>query len=80
MSFEDILNRHHDCSVVILPRYHKHKPHLVPGLYCETHAKLIKWLSPENAKELVGLGVELLDPIKQDKVKVMQEQLRRGMS
>lgn len=77
MSFEDILNNHHDCSVVILPRYHKNKPQLVPGLYCETHAKLIKWLSPAHAEELKSLGVEELEPIKSDKIKAMQTQLAR---
>lgn len=77
MSFEDILNNHHNCNVVILPRYHKNKPSLIPGLYCETHAKLIKWLSHEHAQELKSLGVEELEPMKSDKIKVMQTQLAR---
>jgi hypothetical protein len=73
MSFEDILNNHHNCSVVILPRYHKNKPQLVPGLYCETHAKLIKWLSPQHAEELKSLGVEQLEPMNSDKLLVEQQ-------
>ena len=76
MSFEDILNNHHDCSVVILPRYHKNKPQLVPGLYCETHAKLIKWLSPEHARELEQIGVERLEPMHSDKL-LIEKQLSK---
>lgn len=79
MSFEDTLNRHHECQVVILPRYHKNKPHLIPGLYCQDHGKLIKWLSPESAAELKQAGVEELEPIKIDKLKAMQQQLKIGI-
>jgi hypothetical protein len=73
MSFEDILNNHHNCSVVILPRYHKNKPNLIPGLYCENHAKLIKWLSPQQARELEQMGVEQLEPMNSDKLLVEQQ-------
>jgi hypothetical protein len=79
MAFEDVLNRHNNCSVVIIPRYHKNRPQLVPGLYCENHGKLIKWIRNEQINELKELGVEVLEPIKIDKLKVMREQLRRGM-
>lgn len=79
MAFEDVLNNHHNCEVVILPRYHKNRSKLVPGLYCQKHSKLIKWLSPESAEELKQLGVEQLEPIKLDKIKVMAHQLKRGM-
>lgn len=75
MSFKDILDRHHDCNVVILPRFHKNRNRLIDGLYCEHHCKLIKWLSPENSQELQELGVERIDPIKQDKIKLIKQKL-----
>ena len=67
MSFEDIINRHIDHNVVIIPRLHKGKYKPVPGLYCEHCCKLIKWLSPEVAKNLVEYGVEELDMLKDEK-------------
>jgi hypothetical protein len=70
MSFETILDRHNDHEVVILPRYHKNRPQLVPGLYCVNCFKLIKWLNPQQAQELEQLGVEVLDPSKLDKIRV----------
>ena len=76
MSFNDTLDRHHTCSVVILPRFHKGKDRLIDGLYCEDHCKLIKWLSPQHSQELQQLGVERLDPIKQDRVKVLQQKIQ----
>lgn len=77
MSFKDVLDRHHDCSVVILPRFHKGRDRLIDGLYCEDHCKLIKWLSPEHSQELQALGVERLTPINQDRVKVLQQKLTK---
>ena len=77
MAFKDVLDRHHHCQVVIIPRYHKGKPHLVPGLYCSDHAKLIKWLSPDSAEELVSAGVESLEPIASDKMAHIREQVQR---
>jgi hypothetical protein len=76
MSFEDILNRHNDCKVVILPRFHKNRNRLIDGLYCECHCKLIKWLTPELSKELQASGVELIAPIKQDKINLLQKKLK----
>jgi hypothetical protein len=75
MSFNDILDRHHNCRVVILPRFHKNRNELVDGLYCEDHAKLIKWLRTEHSEELQQAGVQRLDPIKQDKIKLIQKKL-----
>ena len=75
MSFEDILDRHHDCKIVILPRFHKGKPRLIDGLYCEDHCKLIKWLTPLLSQELQKEGVECINPIKQDKIALMQQKL-----
>ena len=76
MSFEDVLNSHNDCQVVIIPRYHKNRPRLVPGLYCQCHAKLIKWLNPEQQQELTALGVELLEPIAADRLALARQQLK----
>jgi hypothetical protein len=77
MSFKDILDRHHNCHVVILPRFHKNRNSLVDGLYCEDHGKLIKWLNNEHSQELQELGVERLDPVKQDKIKLMQKKIKQ---
>ena len=79
MAFEDILNRHHHCQVVIIPRYHKGKDRLIHGLYCQDHAKLIKWLSPNHSCDLQALGVEVLTPINTDRMSVMREKLKRQM-
>jgi hypothetical protein len=76
MSFEDVLNSHHDCSVVIIPRYHKNRPRLIDGLYCECHAKLIKWLTTEQTKELTAMGVERLEPIAADKMALARQQVK----
>ncbi len=66
MAFEDKLNKHNSHSVVILPRFHKGKERLIPGLYCEDCACLIKWLKPAHAKELIEIGVPKLEPIRAD--------------
>ena len=63
MSFEDILDRHSDHTVVILWRLHKNKLDPIPGLYCQDCSKLIKWLSLTETDDLVKLGVETLDMI-----------------
>lgn len=52
---------HDNCPVVIVNRYFKGRPDLVPGLYCEPHAKLIKWLSETDAQELEQIGIERSD-------------------
>jgi len=75
MAFEDILNKHHHCEVVIIPRFHKGKANLIPGLYCKDHACLIKWLTNRQSKQLQQSGVELLEPINTDKMSLMRQQL-----
>jgi hypothetical protein len=77
MAFSDILDHHHECEVVIIPRFHKGKPKLMHGLYCADHGKLIKWLSPEQSTECQQLGVELLEPVKQDRINLMREKIKR---
>ena len=59
MSFEDILNRHNDCKVVMMPRMWKNKVWPTMALYCQDHVKLIKWLSDHQYGELRGLVEEL---------------------
>jgi hypothetical protein len=76
MAFTDILDRHHDCEVVIIPRFHKGKPRLIHGLYCCNHSKLIKWLSPAQSTDCQQLGVELLAPVKQDKVNLLRQEVK----
>jgi hypothetical protein len=66
MSFENILNNHNDHTVVILWRLHKNKLDPVPGLYCQDCAKLIKWLSLDEAEELIQIGVEVLEMMKDE--------------
>jgi hypothetical protein len=66
MSFEDILNNHNDHTVVILWRLHKNKLDPVPGLYCQDCSKLIKWLSLDEAEDLITYGVEVLDMIPEE--------------
>ena len=68
MAFEDKLNKHNSHSVVILPRFHKNKERLIPGLYCEECACLIKWLKPAHAKQLIQMGVPKLEPIQSDRI------------
>lgn len=75
MSFQDTLDRHHNCQVVIIPRFHKGRPKLVHGLYCTGHAKLIKWLTRDQSQELKTSGVELLDPINSDRMALIRQQL-----
>jgi hypothetical protein len=58
------IEKHDDCTMVIIPRYHKNRPKLVPGLYCENHGCLIQWLTTHDYKELKKMGVEDLGPIK----------------
>jgi hypothetical protein len=66
MSFEDILNNHNDHTVVILWRLHKNKLDPIPGLYCQDCSKLIKWLSLDEAEDLITYGVEVLDMIPEE--------------
>lgn len=77
MSFNDVLNNHNDCEVVIIPRFVKGRPKLVPGLYCQCHCKLIKWLRPEEFKELSAAGVEVLEPVKADKTSLIRQELSK---
>jgi hypothetical protein len=58
MSLEQILDRHNDHQVVIIFRLHKHKLNPIPGLYCHDCCKLIKWLSLDQAEELLAAGVD----------------------
>ena len=67
MSFEDILNNHNDHTVVILWRLHKNKLDPIPGLYCQDCSKLIKWLSLDEAEDLIAYGVEVLDMIPEER-------------
>ena len=64
------IEKHDNCNMVIIPRYHKGKPRLIPGLYCETHGCLIQWLTNYDYKELVKMGVEDLGPIAGEKEKL----------
>lgn len=76
MAFKDVLDKHDSHTVVIIPRFIKGRPRLVPGLYCEDCGKLIKWLNEQVADELIRAnGVEVLPTIKQDKIKLFQQQL-----
>jgi hypothetical protein len=74
MAFSDILDRHSSCEVVIIPRFHKNRPRLIHGLYCANHCKLIKWLNPEESDVLVDSGVEKLEPVALDKMKLKIQQ------
>jgi hypothetical protein len=76
MAFSDILDHHHDCEVVIIPRFHKGKPKLMHGLYCVNHGKLIKWLSPEQSTDCQQLGVELLEAVKEDRMKLLHQDIK----
>lgn len=76
MALKDVFDQHHDCEVVIIPRFHKGKSKLIPGLYCCQHAKLIKWLSPRQSHECQQLGVEVLPAVKEDKIKLLQQNVR----
>lgn len=60
------IEKHDNCTMVIIPRYHKNKSYLVPGLYCQTHGCLIQWLTQEDHIKLVKMGVEDLGPIASD--------------
>lgn len=68
MSFEDTLDRHHLCEVVILPRFHRNRPRLIPGLYCLNHGCLIKWLSQQHSDELRQSGVEYVEPLARERI------------
>lgn len=56
MTLEEHMARHLDHQVGIALRLHQGRP--VPGLYCLDCAKLIKWLSIDEADTLLKLGVE----------------------
>jgi hypothetical protein len=79
MSFEDILDRHSNHTVVILWRLHKNKIDPVPGLYCQDCAKLIKWLSLDLAEDLIKAGVEVLDMMP-DEENIWHRRLRMAES
>lgn len=68
---------HNDCTMVIIPRLHKGKHRLIPGLYCQDHGCLIQWLTPSDYKKLVKLGVEDLGPIPSELEQVKQQKLAR---
>jgi hypothetical protein len=71
------IEQHNNCTMVIIDRYHKGKAKLIPGLYCENHACLIKWLTPSHAKELKQFGVEYLGTIPGEAQKAKLQALRR---
>jgi hypothetical protein len=75
MTVDKTLDRHANCSVVILPRFHQGKPRLIPGLYCENHAKLIKWLNVNDSNELTELGVKQLKPMSSDQMSLIRQTL-----
>ena len=77
MSFEDVINRHMDHTMVILPRYHKGKTWPVPGLYCESCGKLIKWLNWTVANDLIDYGVEQIEMIPEDEKLLAQEIIKQ---
>lgn len=57
------IETHDNCNMVIIPRFHKNRLTLIPGLYCQNHGCLIQWLTQEDYKQLVKIGVEDLGPI-----------------
>jgi len=61
MSFEKVLDKHNEHGVVIIPRMFKGRLDPVPGLYCEDCNKWIKWLTIDEASDLLDAGVEGLD-------------------
>jgi hypothetical protein len=58
---------HKECTCVIIERLHVNRLHPVPGLYCEKHSKLIKWLNPKDFKFLVRTGIKNLGMLKGEK-------------
>jgi hypothetical protein len=77
MSFKNILDKHADHKVVIIPRLHKNKLDPIPGLYCAECSSLIKWLSLDSAAELLESGVEGLDMLPHEET-VWRRRLRLG--
>lgn len=75
MAYKDTLDKHHTHNVVIIPRFYKGRRYLVKGLYCEDCCKLIQWLKEPIANELIECGVELLPAVKEDKLKLLRQQL-----
>ncbi len=67
---------HCDCEKAIIPRYHKGKFNLIPGLYCANHGKLIQWLNDEQYEEAIDLGILDIGPMNDDEAKVLKEQFR----
>ena len=65
MSFQDVLDRHNNCDVVIIPRMWKNQIFPKMGLYCENHCKLIKWLGDWEYENLRS-DVEELSMTKED--------------
>jgi hypothetical protein len=57
MTAESLMRKHDNCPVVIIRVKHKYQG-VIPGLYCATHGKWIKWLTPSHAQELIDMGVE----------------------
>ena len=57
MTAKKLMTKHVDCPVVIIRRLHPLQG-IIPGLYCATHAKWIKWLTQQHAQELIDMGVE----------------------
>jgi hypothetical protein len=78
MTIDKTLNKHDSCPVVIIERWHLNKPNPIPGLYCATHGKLIKWLNREHSDELETLGVENLGFIKGEGAAKTQYEPRRS--
>jgi hypothetical protein len=61
-------SKHEDCELVIIERLHKDKLHPTPGLYCEPHGCLIKWLSKPDFCSLIEFGVTNLGMLKDEQV------------
>jgi hypothetical protein len=73
MTFNDILDKHMDHEVVIIPRKFRHKATPTAGLYCAKCVKLIKWLSDRDWQELRSAGVEELPMLKNEKIYTAKE-------
>lgn len=76
MSFEKQTHRHLNHPVGIIMRYHRGRLHPVPGLYCLTCSKLIKWLTYDEANILLESGVEDLGMLP-DELAIWQKNLQK---
>jgi hypothetical protein len=72
---EKINSKHNDCEVVIINRLIKNQLHPKPGLYCENHGCLIKWVNYKEAESLKQLGVTDLGMVPEEQ-KIYNRRLR----